>query len=103
MFVIGMIGMDHHQTILVKLNLQPTFASSNNNNGSTISVNKTNGQYSNANNTQVWRDPEKNLKIHFMYLPEYPLAGNITLLKFDEQSLQTGSNMHYYNKQPHDC
>ena len=93
MFVVGMIGMDHHQTMLVKLNLQPTFASSNNNNGSKISVNKTNGQYSNANNTQVWRDPEKNLKIHFMYLPEYPLAGNITLLKFDVQNLQTGSNM----------
>jgi hypothetical protein len=66
MFVIGMIGMDHHQFVLtlVKLNLQPTFASSNNNNGSTISVNKTNSQYSNANNTQEWMDPEKNLKIH---------------------------------------
>jgi hypothetical protein len=95
MFVIGMIGMDHHQVVstLVKLNPQPTFASSNNNNASKISVNKTNGQYSNANNTQEWMDPEKNLKIHFMYLPEYPLAGNITLLKFDVQSLQTGSNM----------
>ncbi|MGB7952509.1 MAG: hypothetical protein WCF23_00895 [Candidatus Nitrosopolaris sp.] len=93
MFVVGMIGMDHHQTMLVKLNLQPTFASNNNNNGSKISVNQTNGQYSNANNTQEWRDPEKNLKIHFMYLPEYPLAGNITLLKFDVQNLQTGSNM----------
>ncbi len=95
MFVVGMIGMDHHQFVstLVKLNPQPTFASSNNNNGSKISVNKTNAQYSNANNTQEWRDPEKNLKIHFMYLPEYPLAGNITLLKFDVQSLQTGNNM----------
>jgi hypothetical protein len=95
MFVVGMIGMDHYQFVptLVKLNPQPTFAGSNNNNGSKISVNKTNGQYSNANNTQEWRDPEKNLKIHFMYLPEYPLAGNITQLIFDVQNLQTRSNL----------
>src|SRR5438093_307963 len=35
-------------------------------------------QYTNANNTQDWKDPENNLIIHFTYLPEYPLPGNFT-------------------------
>jgi hypothetical protein len=48
-------------------------------------------QYTNANNTQDWRDPENNLIIHFTYLPEYPLPGNITKLIFHVQNLQTGS------------
>jgi hypothetical protein len=48
-------------------------------------------QYTNANNTQNWKDPENNLIIHFTYLPEYPLAGNITKLIFHVQNLQTGS------------
>ena len=49
------------------------------------------GQYTNANNTQDWKDPENNLRIHFAYLPEYPLAGNITKLIFHVQNLQTGN------------
>jgi hypothetical protein len=40
------------------------------------------GQYTNANNTQDWKDPENNVKIHFTYLPEYPLPENITKLIF---------------------
>jgi hypothetical protein len=46
-------------------------------------------QYTNANNTQDWRDPENNLIIHFTYLPEYPLPGNITKLIFHVQNLHT--------------
>jgi hypothetical protein len=49
------------------------------------------GQYTNANNTQDWEDHENNVKIHFTYLPEYPLPGNITKLIFHVQNLQTGS------------
>jgi hypothetical protein len=49
------------------------------------------GQYTNANNTEDWKDPENNVKIHFTYLPEYPLPGNITTLIFHVQNLQTGS------------
>ncbi|MGA9152419.1 MAG: hypothetical protein WBZ36_17730 [Candidatus Nitrosopolaris sp.] len=51
------------------------------------------GQYTNANNTEDWKDPENNVKIHFTYLPEYPLPGNITTLIFHVQNLQTGSNL----------
>ena len=54
------------------------------------SINYT-GQYTNANNTEDWKDPENNVKIHFTYLPEYPLPGNITTLIFHVQNLQTGS------------
>lgn len=49
------------------------------------------GQYTNANNTQDWKDTENNVKIHFTYLPEYPLPGNITKLIFHVHNLQTGS------------
>jgi hypothetical protein len=49
------------------------------------------GQFTNANNTQDWKDTENNVKIHFTYLPEYPLAGNITKLIFHVQNLQTGN------------
>jgi hypothetical protein len=48
------------------------------------------GQYTNANNTQDWKDPENNLIVHFTYLPEYPLPGNTTKLIFHVQNLQTG-------------
>jgi hypothetical protein len=91
-----MIGIDHNQfvvTLAKNLKPQTTFATGNNNNrdsASKTSINNT-GQYTNANNTQDWKDPENNLKIHFTYLPEYPLAGNITKLIFHVQSLQTGS------------
>jgi hypothetical protein len=54
------------------------------------SINNT-GQYTNANNTVDWKDPENNVKIQFTYLPEYPLPGNITTLIFHVQNLQTGS------------
>jgi hypothetical protein len=92
MVVISMIGMDLHPflSIVVRhLNPQTALATSNN---TRIKVNNTNGQYTNANNTQEWIDQENNLKIHFMYLPEYPLAGNITHLLFDVQNLN-GSNL----------
>ena len=49
------------------------------------------GQYTNANNTQDWKDTENNVKIHFTYLPEYPLPGNITKLIFHVHNLQTRS------------
>jgi hypothetical protein len=49
------------------------------------------GQYTKANNTQDWKDTENNVKIHFTYLPEYPLPGNITKLIFHVHNLQTGS------------
>lgn len=49
------------------------------------------GQYTNANNTQDWKDTENNVKIHFTYLPEYPLPGNITKLIFHIHNLQSGS------------
>ncbi|HYV51828.1 MAG TPA: hypothetical protein VE971_00915 [Candidatus Eisenbacteria bacterium] len=49
------------------------------------------GQYTNANNTQDWKDTENNVKIHFTYLPEYPLPGNTTKLIFHVQNLQTGN------------
>src|ERR1700752_4447396 len=48
-------------------------------------------QYTNANNTEDWKDPENNVKIRFTYLPEYPLPGNITTLIFHGLNLQTGS------------
>jgi hypothetical protein len=35
------------------------------------------GQYTNANNTEDWKDPENNVKIHFTYLPEYPLPASL--------------------------
>lgn len=57
---------------------------------SNTDINNT-GQYTNANNTLDWKDPENNLRIHFTYLPEYPLAGNITKLVFHVQNLQTGN------------
>ena len=93
MFVISMIGMDLHpflSVVVKRLNPQTAFATNNN---TRIKINNTNGQYTNANNTQEWIDQENNLKIHFMYLPEYPLAGNITRLIFDVQNLQNGSNL----------
>jgi hypothetical protein len=62
----------------------------NMNMSSKTDINNT-GQYTNANNTQDWKDPENNLRIHFTYLPEYPLAGNITKLIFNVQNLQTGN------------
>jgi len=62
----------------------------NMNMSSKTGINNT-GQYTNANNTQDWKDPENNLRIHFTYLPEYPLAGNITKLIFHVQNLQTGN------------
>ncbi|MFZ0510180.1 MAG: hypothetical protein WAM14_01125 [Candidatus Nitrosopolaris sp.] len=97
MFMTDMIGIDHNQfviTIVKNLKPQTALAISNNNNidsGSKTSINNTDGQYTNANNTQDWTDPENNLKIHFIYLPEYPLADNITQLIFHVESLQTGS------------
>jgi hypothetical protein len=93
MFVISVIGMNLYpfQSIVVKhLNPQTAFATSNN---TIIKINNTNGQYVYANNTQDWTDRETNLKIHFMYLPEYPLAGNITRLMFEVQDLQNGRNL----------
>ena len=92
MFVISMIGMDLHpflSVVVKRLNPQTAFATNNN---TRIKINNTNGQYTNANNTQEWIDQENNIKIHFMYLPEYPLAGNITRLIFDVQNLQNGSS-----------
>jgi hypothetical protein len=62
----------------------------NTNMSSKTDINNT-GRYTNANNTQDWKDPENNLRIHFIYLPEYPLAGNITKLIFHVQNLQTGN------------
>jgi hypothetical protein len=53
----------------------------NTNMSSKTDINNT-GRYTNANNTQDWKDPENNLRIQFIYLPEYPLAGNITKLIF---------------------
>ena len=80
--------------------IKPLFASSflqmpgmvdkNMNLSSKTGINNT-GHYTNANNTQDWKDPENNVKIHFTYLPEYPLPENITKLIFHVQSLQTGS------------
>ncbi len=79
--------------------INPLFASSylhivdmvDKNMSSKTGINTNTGQYTNANNTQDWKDPENNLKIHFTYLPEYPLAGNITKLIFHVQNLQTGN------------
>ena len=62
----------------------------NMNMSSKTDINNT-GQYTNANNTQDWKDPENNLRIHLTYLPEYPLAGNTTKLIFHVQNLQTGN------------
>lgn len=87
-------------TIMILLGgINPLFASSlqmlgmtdkNMNAPYKTSINNT-GQYTNANNTEDWKDPENNVKIHFTYLPEYPLPGNITTLIFHVQNLQTGS------------
>ncbi|MGB6530133.1 MAG: hypothetical protein WBF33_18670 [Candidatus Nitrosopolaris sp.] len=97
MFMISMIGINYNHfivTIIKNLKPQTAFAINNNINndrGSKTSINNTEGQYTNANNTEDWIDPENNLKIHFIYLPEYPLSGNITQLIFHVQSLQVGS------------
>jgi hypothetical protein len=87
-------------TIILLGGIKPLFASSslqmpgmvdkNINLSSKTGINNT-GQYTNANDTQDWKDPENNVKIHFTYLPEYPLPENITKLIFHVQSLQTGS------------
>ena len=68
----------------------------NMNMSSKADINNT-GQYTNANNTQDWKDPENNLRIHFTYLPEYPLTGNITKLIFHVQNLQTGNYLKNLN------
>jgi hypothetical protein len=87
-------------TIILITGITPLFASSplqihgmmdeNMNTSSKTGINNT-VQYTNANNTNNWKDPENNVKIHFTYLPEYPLPGNITKLIFHVQNLQTGS------------
>jgi hypothetical protein len=88
-------------TIMVLLGaINPLFASSslqipdmidkNMNTSPKAGINDT-GQYTNANNTQDWEDHENNVKIHFTYLPEYPLPGNITKLILYVQNLQSGS------------
>jgi hypothetical protein len=87
-------------TIILLGGINPLFASSslqipgimdkNMNTSSKTGIINT-GQYTNANNTQDWEDPENNVKIHFTYLPEYPLPDNITKLIFHVQNLQTGS------------
>ncbi|MGB6530424.1 MAG: hypothetical protein WBF33_20155 [Candidatus Nitrosopolaris sp.] len=95
MFMIGLMGIGYYQffvTMVNNLKPQSAFAISNNNDNNS-GYNNTDGQYTNANNTQNWIDPDNNLKIHFVYLPEYPLAGNTTQLIFHVQSLQTGSNL----------
>jgi hypothetical protein len=96
-FTMGMIGIHHNQfvvTLAKSLRPQTTFANNSNNNNlgnpSKTSINDI-GLHINANNIQDWNDTENNLKIQFIYLPEYPLAGNITKLIFHVQSLQTGS------------
>jgi hypothetical protein len=55
----------------------PGIMDKNMNTSSKTGINNT-GQYTNANNTQDWKDPENNVRIHFAYLPEYPLPDNIT-------------------------
>ncbi len=87
-------------SIILLGGINPLFASSslqmpgmlykNMNLSSKTGINNT-GQYTNANNTQDWKDSENNIKIHFTYLPEYPLPGNTTKLIFHVQNLQTGS------------
>jgi hypothetical protein len=67
----------------------PAIMDKNMNTSSKIGINT--GQYTNANNTQDWKDPENNVKIHFAYLPEYPLPDNITKLIFHVQNLRDGS------------
>jgi hypothetical protein len=85
-------------TIILITGINPLFASSplqihgtmdENMNTSKTGINNT-GQYTNANNTHNWKDPENNVKIQFTYFPEYPLPGNITKLIFYVQNLQTG-------------
>jgi hypothetical protein len=83
-------------TIMILLGvINPLFASSSLQNQGMMDKNMSTsskiGQYTNANNTQDWEDHENNVKIHFTYLPEYPLPGNATKLIFLVQNLQTGS------------
>jgi len=83
-------------TIMILLGgINPLFAYSSLQNKNMNAPHKTGinntGQYTNANNTEDWKDHENNVKIHFTYLPEYPLPGNITTLIFHVQNLQTGS------------
>lgn len=41
------------------------------------------------NNTQVWKNPQDNLKIEFGYLPEKPVIDTFTSLAFSSTNLQT--------------
>lgn len=45
-----------------------------------------------SNNTQVWKNPQDNLKIEFGYLPEKPVIDTFTSLTFSVTNLQTGEH-----------
>lgn len=45
-----------------------------------------------SNNTQVWKNPQDNLKIEFGYLPEIPVIDTFTGLAFSITNLQTGEH-----------
>ena len=45
-----------------------------------------------SNKTQVWQNPQDNLKIEFGYLPEKPVIDTFTSLAFSITNLQTGEH-----------
>ncbi len=45
----------------------------------------------NVNNTQIWTNPEQNLRIQFTYEPQKPVLDQPTELKFIVQNLKTGN------------
>jgi hypothetical protein len=47
---------------------------------------------SHNNNTKVWIDKLNNIKIQLIYLPVSPVVGNVSVLKFRVQNLQTDNN-----------
>ena len=44
------------------------------------------------NNAKVWTDNLNNIKIQLTYLPVSPVVGNVSILKFRVQNLQTDNN-----------
>lgn len=47
----------------------------------------------NSNNTQIWNNTERNLKIEFDYLPEKPIIDTFTNLQFSVTNLQNGNHI----------
>lgn len=61
-----------------------------------ILINSLNSSYAHivdSNNTQVWKNPQDNLRIQFGYKPEKPIIDTFTNLSFSVTNLQTDEHI----------